>query len=477
MAYLRTLPRPLGGQDRRPGRRQGRAGHRLAGRGRGRRRRQAVRRRLRRRRPAGRDRGGPRGPECSLLVLCDGRRLAALAPAQDFKRLGDGDPGPNTGGMGAYSPVPVRRTRLVDRLVDEAVGAAGGRAAGPGHRLPRRALRRADADRRRAQGARVQRALRRPRDPGGAAPAGRRPHRAAGRGGRRRADHRAPASSPDAAVCVVLASEGYPDAPRTGDEIAGLAEAGAVEGVTVFHAGTAAVSPAPAPGPDAAGAPVAVRSAGGRVLGVTALADSIGEARIVAYAGWRPSRGRACSTAPTSPRPPPVGTTGSARRTAPDRDRRHRRQTRPLATQEAPMIPRYAPAEMAGLFSDEARFAMWLRVELLATEGWAEVGDVPAAAAEACRARAPEVDAAFVEAVGRAREGHRPRRGRLRRRGPGGHRAAGGLVDPLRPHLLGRGGHRPVRHPDPGRRPAHRGGRRPGPGPQGPGPRVHRHRR
>ncbi len=67
------------------------------------------------------------------------------------------------------------------------------------------------------------------------------------------------------------------------------------------------------------------------------------------------------------------------------------------------MIPRYAPPAMAALFSDEARFAMWLRVELLATEGWVEVGDVPAAAAETCRAKAPTVDAAFVEAVG-ARE-------------------------------------------------------------------------
>jgi adenylosuccinate lyase len=63
------------------------------------------------------------------------------------------------------------------------------------------------------------------------------------------------------------------------------------------------------------------------------------------------------------------------------------------------MIPRYSPKEMAALFSDESRFAMWLRVELLATDGWVEVGDVPAAAAEVCRARAPEVDAAFVEAV------------------------------------------------------------------------------
>jgi len=63
------------------------------------------------------------------------------------------------------------------------------------------------------------------------------------------------------------------------------------------------------------------------------------------------------------------------------------------------MIPRYAPREMARLFSDEARFAMWLKVELLATDGWAEVGDVPAAAAEACRVRAPVVDDAFVAAV------------------------------------------------------------------------------
>jgi adenylosuccinate lyase len=63
------------------------------------------------------------------------------------------------------------------------------------------------------------------------------------------------------------------------------------------------------------------------------------------------------------------------------------------------MIPRYSPPEMAALFSDEARFAMWLRVELLATDGWVEVGDVPAEAAARCHQRAPRVDAAFVEAV------------------------------------------------------------------------------
>ena len=73
------------------------------------------------------------------------------------------------------------------------------------------------------------------------------------------------------------------------------------------------------------------------------------------------------------------------------------------------MIPRYAPKEMAALFSDEARFAMWLRVELLATDGWVEVGDVPADAAEYCHAHAPEVDAAFVDAVAERErvEGHR----------------------------------------------------------------------
>lgn len=64
------------------------------------------------------------------------------------------------------------------------------------------------------------------------------------------------------------------------------------------------------------------------------------------------------------------------------------------------MIPRYSPPEMAALFSDEARFAMWLRVELLATDGWVAVGDVPRGAAEFCRAHAPRIDADFVAAVG-----------------------------------------------------------------------------
>ena len=83
-----------------------------------------------------------------------------------------------------------------------------------------------------------------------------------------------PRFAPDPAVCVVLASEGYPESPRTGDPIAGLDEAGALPGVTVFHAGTA-VDPATGD----------VVTAGGRVLGVTALGGTLEEARARAYAG------------------------------------------------------------------------------------------------------------------------------------------------------------------------------------------------
>ncbi len=138
------------------------------------------------------------------------------------------------------------------------------------------------------------------------------------------------------------------------------------------------------------------------------------------------------------------------------------------------MIPRYAPREMASLFTDEARFAMWLQVELLAIDGWVLVGDVPAEAAEVCRSSAPVVDAAFVAGGRRPRAGDRPRRGRLRGRRPGRDRCARGVLDPLRPHLLRRRRHRPVRHAHPGLRPPHRGGDRAGPGPRAPGAGVDR---
>jgi len=82
-----------------------------------------------------------------------------------------------------------------------------------------------------------------------------------------------PRFAPDPAVCVVLASEGYPESPRTGDPIAGIADAARLPGVTVFHAGTAR---------DAGGDVV---TAGGRVLGVTAVGGTLDEARRRAYAG------------------------------------------------------------------------------------------------------------------------------------------------------------------------------------------------
>ena len=126
---------------------------------------------------------GLSGPELSVLAVCDGRRALALAPARDHKRVGAGDTGPNTGGMGAYAPVPGVDTGAV---LEEAVLPTLGGAAAAGDRLPRGAVRRADADRRRAEGARVQRALRRPRGPGGR-PGHRRPGGPAGLG-----RHRAP---------------------------------------------------------------------------------------------------------------------------------------------------------------------------------------------------------------------------------------------------------------------------------------------
>ena len=105
---------------------------------------------------------GLAGPELSLLVICNGDPDAArpLAPAQDFKRIGEGDTGPNTGGMGAYSPVPVAPPAVVDRVMDEAVMPTLQALAGAWHRLPRHPLRRDDAHGRRSQGHRVQRAIR-----------------------------------------------------------------------------------------------------------------------------------------------------------------------------------------------------------------------------------------------------------------------------------------------------------------------------
>ena len=221
------------------------------------------------------------GEECSLLVLCDGTRTLPLVPAQDFKRIGDGDAGPNTGGMGAYAPMPHVDGRAVDGIMDTAVRplVAELRRRGIDYRGVLYAGLMLTAD-----GPKVIEYNVRFGDPeaqvvlplladdaaelflavaNGELPA------------------TPPAFSDDAAVCVVLASQGYPESPRTGDVIEGLDSTGqsvaAVDGVTVFHAGTRRHT---ASGP--------FHTAGGRVLGVTAVAPTLEQARARAYAGAAP---------------------------------------------------------------------------------------------------------------------------------------------------------------------------------------------
>ncbi len=213
------------------------------------------------------------GPELSVLAVCDGTTAVALAPAQDSKRLGDADTGPNTGGMGAFSPVPGAPPELVDHVLDAAV-------------LPTlAALRHRGIDYRgvlyaglmlTADGPKVLEFNVRFGDPEAQVvlpllPAGfdLAALLAEAADGRLRSR---PVFSPEAAVTVVCASEGYPASPRTGDRIEGLEAAAAVEGVTIYCAGVAA---------DAAGALI---TAGGRVLDVTAVAPTLAEARNRAYA-------------------------------------------------------------------------------------------------------------------------------------------------------------------------------------------------
>ena len=163
---------------------------------------------------------GLAGPECSLLVLCDGRRVVPLAPAQDFKRLADGDAGPNTGGMGAYSPVPEVDDDLVDRLMDEAVEPLVAALRAPGDRLPRGALRRAHADRRTGpRSSSTTSASGTPR-PRWCCPGWPTTRSSCSWRWPRAGWPTWPAtgwpSADDAAVCVVLAAEGYPADPPTG---------------------------------------------------------------------------------------------------------------------------------------------------------------------------------------------------------------------------------------------------------------------
>jgi phosphoribosylamine---glycine ligase len=211
------------------------------------------------------------GEELSLLAICDGETAVPMAPAQDYKRIFDGDLGPNTGGMGSYSPVPgIDRARIeeyvrtihqpvVDELRHRGTPFHGCLYAGlmltaDGPRVLEFNVRFGDPETQ-AVLPRLQSdfldLLQRSTVPGGLV------------GDDPQWDERW-------AVTVVLASAGYPQSASKGDVIAGLDDV--PEGVEVTHAGTA-------DGPDGA-----IVTAGGRVLNVTGLGDGPQAAREAAYA-------------------------------------------------------------------------------------------------------------------------------------------------------------------------------------------------
>jgi phosphoribosylamine---glycine ligase len=212
------------------------------------------------------------GPEVSLFALSDGVTVVPLQPAQDFKRAWEGDAGPNTGGMGAYSPLPWApedlvadvTVRVLQPMIDEMrrqdtpfIGLlyAGLALTARGLRVVEFNARFGDPE--------TQVVLARLTSPLGRALL------AAATG---RLDELPPLTwLPGFAVTVVIAADGYPEQPRIGDVIDGLAEAAAT--ADVFHAGTQV---------SASGDIV---SSGGRVLSVTAYGTSLAEARERAYAG------------------------------------------------------------------------------------------------------------------------------------------------------------------------------------------------
>ncbi len=211
------------------------------------------------------------GEEASFFVLSDGTTALPFGTAQDHKRVGDGDTGPNTGGMGAYSPAPVMDEAMVARVMDEIVQPTLGVMAergtpfrgvlfvglmltADGPKLIEYNVRFGDPE--------CQTLM--PRFDGDLLDL----MLATAEG--RLAGAR-PAWRDDAALCVVMAARGYPGAYEKGARIGGIDAAQALEGVKVFHAGTAMKD----------GLLVA---AGGRVLGVTALGASIAEAQKRAYA-------------------------------------------------------------------------------------------------------------------------------------------------------------------------------------------------
>ncbi|WP_181791147.1 phosphoribosylamine--glycine ligase [Streptomyces phytophilus] len=217
------------------------------------------------------------GPEVSLFAVTDGESVVPLSPAQDFKRAYDGDAGPNTGGMGAYTPLPWADPKLVDEVVETVLqptvdemrrrGTPFSGLLYAGLALTSRGVRVVEFNARFGD-PETQAVLARLRTPLAGL------LRAAAQG--RLAAFPPLVWSDDAAVTVVLAARDYPAKPRTGDVITGLAEAEAVSGdAYVLHAGTKL---------DDSGQ---VLSAGGRVLCVTAVGADLTAARDRAYEAIR----------------------------------------------------------------------------------------------------------------------------------------------------------------------------------------------
>jgi phosphoribosylamine--glycine ligase len=212
------------------------------------------------------------GEELSLLALCDGERAVPLAPAQDYKRIFDGDEGPNTGGMGSYSPVPgvdESDVRALAAAVHQPIVDELRRRGTPFHGVLYAGLIMT------ASGPKVLEYNCRFGDPETQAVLPRLRsdlldllERSARSGGLEGASVE---WSPQWAVTVVLASRGYPESSSKGDVIGGLDSAGDLD-AEVLHAGTADRDDG------------AIVTAGGRVLNVTGLGDTPLEARERAYA-------------------------------------------------------------------------------------------------------------------------------------------------------------------------------------------------
>ena len=212
------------------------------------------------------------GEEASLFVLTDGTTLMPFGTAQDHKRLGEGDTGPNTGGMGAYSPAPVLTPELEAQALEEIVRPtvdalaadgtpfigllyAGLMLTPTGPKLIEYNARFGDPETQvvlaRFAGDLLQTLL--------------------AVAERRLGDLPPPVFSPDAALTVVIAARGYPGAPATGGAIVGI-EAAAADGALVFQAGTRRDGER-------------LVAAGGRVLAVTGMGPTLSEARDAAYRG------------------------------------------------------------------------------------------------------------------------------------------------------------------------------------------------